>query len=188
MFFLVAGLHRAGFANQATSEHAGDGLRLDRAWMASAVRCPPPQNRPTAAERDACATHLRAEWRALPQLRVVVALGALAWTAAQRCAGIKPIVDFAHGRETRLPATPAHPGGAALVACFHPSPQNTNTGLLTPDMLDTVLRRATDLAGLAHLTAEWTRVAGNAQDLAETAPMTMSPGGVAVAPGGYPPP
>lgn len=186
--FLVAGLHRAGFANQATSEHAGDGLRLDRAWMASAVRCPPPQNRPTAAERDACATHLRAEWRALPQLRVVVALGALAWTAAQRCAGIEPIVDFAHGRETRLPATPAHPGGAALVACFHPSPQNTNTGLLTPDMLDTVLRRATDLAGLAHLTAEWTRVAGNAQDLAETAPMTMSPGGVADAPGGYPPP
>lgn len=146
--FLVAGLHRAGLTNQASSEHAGDGLRLRRAWMASAVRCPPPQNRPTAAERDTCATHLRAEWRALPHLRVVVALGSLAWTAAQRCTGTKPIVDFAHGRETRLPATPDLPAGATLVACFHPSPQNTNTGLLTPDMLDTVLRRANDLADL----------------------------------------
>lgn len=168
--FLVAGLHRAGLANRATSVGLGDGLRLHGSWMASAVRCPPPRNRPTAAERDACATHLRAEWRALPHLLVVVALGSLAWTAAQRCAGTKPVVDFVHGRETRLPAIPALPAGAVLVACYHPSPQNTNTGLLTPDMLDTVLRRATDLAGLTHLTNEWTRVAVNAQDLAETEP------------------
>lgn len=138
---LVAALHRTGFANQPTSEHPGDGLRLHRAWMASAVRCPPPRNRPTAAERDACLGHLRAELAALPHVRVVVGLGVFAWDAALRCRGITPRPAFAHGRELHAP------GGPSLLACYHPSPQNTNTRLLTPAMLDTVLRRARELIG-----------------------------------------
>ena len=141
--FLVAGLHRAGLANQATSEHVDDGLVLRRAWMASAVRCPPPGNRPTAAERSACAGHLEAEWAALPGLRVVVALGGAAWGAALRCAGVRPMPAFAHGREVSLP------DGNVLLGCYHPSPQNTNTGVLTGAMLDAVLQRARDLAGPA---------------------------------------
>ncbi|MDQ2706638.1 MAG: uracil-DNA glycosylase [Actinomycetota bacterium] len=137
---LVAALHRTGFASQPTSVHIGDGLRLRGAWMASAVRCPPPGNRPTAAERDACGVHLRAEWQALPRLRVVVALGALAWTAAQRVAGVRPAVPFGHRREVSLPDR------MLLLGCYHPSPQNTNTGLLTTDMLDEILRRARELS------------------------------------------
>ncbi len=139
--FLVAGLHRSGLANQATSEHVDDGLVLQGAWMASAVRCPPPGNRPTEAERSACAGHLQAEWAALPGLRVVVALGGLAWGAALRCVGVRPLPAFAHGRELSLPT------GMLLLGCYHPSPQNTNTGLLTGEMLDAVLARARDLAG-----------------------------------------
>ncbi|MFC4942059.1 uracil-DNA glycosylase [Pseudonocardia sp. GCM10023141] len=140
--FLVAALHRAGLANQATSEHVDDGLVLQRAWMASAVRCPPPGNRPTAAERSACAGHLEAEWAALPGLRVVVALGGLAWGAALRCAGVRPLPAFAHGRELPLPT------GTVLLGCYHPSPQNTNTGVVTGSMLDAVLLRARTLAGM----------------------------------------
>jgi uracil-DNA glycosylase len=138
--FLVAGLHRTGFANQPRSEHLGDGLVLHGAWMASAVRCPPPGNRPTAGERDACGDHLRAEWRALPRLRVVVAMGGLAWTAALRCAGVRGAPRFAHGASTPLA------GGMTLLGCYHPSPQNTRTGLLTPAMLDDCLLRAGALA------------------------------------------
>jgi uracil-DNA glycosylase len=142
--FLVKGLHRTGFANQPTSDRVGDGLVLTGTWMASAVRCPPPANRPTAAERAACSGHLRAEWAALPNLRVVVALGGLAWSAALRGAGVRPAVSFTHGREMALdPDT-------TLLGCYHPSPQNTNTGLLTTDTLDAVLRRARALAGEAR--------------------------------------
>lgn len=139
--FLVAALHRAGLANQPRSEHADDGLRLHDVWMSSAVRCPPPANRPTAAERAACADHLRAEWAALSRLRVVVALGGLAWTAAQHAAGARPLTPFAHGRLLALPT------GGTLLGCYHPSPQNTNTGLLTPVMLDALLQQA---LGAAH--------------------------------------
>lgn len=138
--FLVAGLHRAGLASLPHSVHPGDGLRLRGVWMASAVRCPPPANRPTAAERAACAEHLQAEWRALPRLRVVVALGGFAWAAAQHCLRRRPLTPFAHGRVLR-----ADPG-PMLMACYHPSPQNTRTGLFTAAMLDAALHRAWDLA------------------------------------------
>ncbi|GAA3242464.1 hypothetical protein GCM10017691_46580 [Pseudonocardia petroleophila] len=136
---LVAALHRAGFANQPTSEHVGDGLRLDRAWMASAVRCPPPGNRPLAAERDACLGHLRAELAALGRVRVVVCLGVFAWDAALRCVDADPRPRFRHGREH------VGPDGLVVLGCYHPSPQNTATGLLTPPMLDAVLHRAREL-------------------------------------------
>lgn len=140
--FLVSAMHRAGLAGRDRSDHPGDGLRLHGAWMASAVRCPPPGNRPTAAERDACAAHLRAEWQGLAALRVVVALGAQAFAAALHCAGSPSASRFAHGSETILA------DGRILLSSYHPSPQNTNTGLLTVSMLDAVLRRAVHLAEL----------------------------------------
>jgi uracil-DNA glycosylase family 4 len=138
--WLVRAMHRAGLANQPTSEHRDDGLRLRSAWMGSAVRCAPPGNRPTPAERDACLPFLSAEVAALPRLRVLVCLGAFAWHTALHWAGGRPKPRFAHGAEHRLD------DGLVLLASYHPSQQNTNTGLLTEAMLDTVFRRARTLA------------------------------------------
>ncbi|MFC5064024.1 uracil-DNA glycosylase [Actinomycetospora atypica] len=137
---LVAALHRTGLANQATSQHSDDGLRLHGAWMASAVRCPPPEHRPTRAERDACLGWLTEEVAALRELRVVVCLGRLAWEAACDWAGLRPRPAFGHGAEHRTDA------GPVLLGCYHPSPQNTRSGRLTPAMLDDVLLRARALA------------------------------------------
>lgn len=139
--WLVAALHRAGLASQPTSVRWGDGLRLGGAWMASAVRCAPPADRPTAAERRACARFLDAELALLTGVRVIVCLGALAWHAAADWAGARPRPRFGHGHE--------HPAGAGrtLLGCYHPSPQNTRTGRLTAAMLDGVLARAVELAG-----------------------------------------
>jgi uracil-DNA glycosylase len=138
--WLVRSMHRAGLANQPTSDRPGDGLRLRGAWMGSAVRCAPPGNRPTPAERDACLPYLSAEVAALPRLRVLVCLGAFAWAAALHWARIRPRPPFGHGAEHRTES------GLVLLASYHPSRQNTNTGLLTEAMLDAVLRRARDLA------------------------------------------
>lgn len=150
--FLLAALHRAGLADRPFSEHAGDGLRLRGAWMASAVRCPPPGHRPLAAERDACLQHLRDEWHALPRLRAVVALGAFAWDAALRAADVRPRPRFTHG------ARVATPDGSVLLASYHPSPQNTNTNLLTAAMFDTVLGQACTAGRYATAATdeEWT--------------------------------
>ncbi|MCD2191071.1 uracil-DNA glycosylase [Actinomycetospora soli] len=142
---LVAALHRAGLANQPSSRHARDGLHLHRAWMASAVRCPPPEHRPTRAERDACLAWLTAEVAALRELRVIVCLGRTAWEAACDWAGAHPRPRFGHGAEHRTD------GGLLLLGCYHPSPQNTHSGRLTPAMLDDVLLRARDRAGLDPL-------------------------------------
>lgn len=142
---LISALHRAGLANQPVSEGPGDGLRLNGAWIASLVRCPPPANRPTAAEQAACAPYARAEVAALPNMRVIVTLGAVAWRAAHRHLGIPSATPkFAHGAVSRLP------GGPVILASYHPSRQNTNTGLLTPAMLDTILDRAHALSGDEH--------------------------------------
>ncbi len=138
--WLTPALHTVGLANQATSEHAGDGLRLQGAWTGSAVRCAPPGNRPTAQERDTCMPHLAAEIYALPDLRVIVALGGFAWSAALGLLDDPPRPRFAHGAEHRLP------GGLTLLASYHPSRQNTATGLLRPGMLEDVLRRAIALS------------------------------------------
>jgi len=144
--FLFASLHRCGLANQATSIARGDGLVLSGAYVTAVNRCAPPANRPTPEERDRCLHFLTMELAALPELRVVVALGAYAWDGALRAiagAGAaipSPKPRFGHASEATV-------GPYALVGCFHPSQQNTFTGRLTPDMLDAVLHRAIALAG-----------------------------------------
>jgi uracil-DNA glycosylase len=138
--WLIAALHRTGYADQASSEQRGDGLTLEDVWMTSAVRCAPPANKPTEAERETCARHLLASLHALDSVAVIVPLGAFAWAAAHRSLGISPIPRFGHGVES------AGPSGLTILGCYHPSPQNTATGRLTAAMTDSVLRRARVLA------------------------------------------
>jgi len=143
--FLYAALHRAGFANQPTSTRRGDGLALRDAWIAAAVRCAPPANKPTPEERDACLPWTVAELGHLERVRVVVCLGAFAWDAALRLRAVlghpppRPRPRFGHGAVWE-----AEPW--TLVGTFHPSQQNTFTGRLTPAMLDAVLADARRLA------------------------------------------
>jgi uracil-DNA glycosylase family 4 len=141
--WLFASLHRTGYANQAESVRAGDGLRLTDLWIAAAVRCAPPANKPLPAERDNCLPYASEELELMPNVRVIVALGAFAWDAALRLhGGVRPRPKFGHLAEAELP------GGRALLGCFHPSQQNTFTGKLTQAMLDAVFDRATVLARL----------------------------------------
>jgi uracil-DNA glycosylase family 4 len=135
--FLFAALHRAGFANRPVSRHREDGLRLSGAWISAAVRCAPPQNRPTPSERDACLPYAARELELL-EARVVVCLGAFAWDAAVRTFRLSPKPRFAHGAEVKV-------GGVTLLGCYHPSQQNTFTGVLTPARLEDVLMRARGL-------------------------------------------
>jgi uracil-DNA glycosylase family 4 len=145
--WLFASLHRTGFANQPTSTSRDDGLRLHRCWVAAAVRCAPPANRPTPGERDNCLPYTVRELELLREVRVIVCLGAFAWDAALRvCAarGLpppRPRPRFGHGAELAL-------DGVTLLGCFHPSQQNTFTGKLTEEMLDGVFLRARELADL----------------------------------------
>ena len=122
--WLFACLHRTGFANQPTSRHRDDGLRLEGAWIGAAVRCAPPANRPTPAERDACLPYA-AEELELIDPRVIVCLGAYAWDAAARLLGLRPRPRFGHGAEHAVE------GGPVLLGSYHPSQQNTFTGKLT---------------------------------------------------------
>lgn len=151
---LVASMHRVGFASQPTSTHAGDGLVLHDLRMSAPVRCAPPANAPTPEERRRCGPWLAREIE-LVAPRVVVVLGAFGWQATfttlaeQGWEVPRPRPRFAHGAEVRL-ARPGGPPGHSLVVlgCFHVSQQNTFTGRLTPAMLDAVLLRARELAGL----------------------------------------
>ena len=141
--FLFAALHRAGFANQATSVSAEDGLRLTGLYVSAVNRCAPPANRPTPAERDNCVPFLAAEMAALTRLGVIVCLGAYAWDGALRALAangypVHPRPRFGHCAE-------AAAGHFVLLGSFHPSQQNTFTGRLTPDMLDEVLQRSCEL-------------------------------------------
>jgi uracil-DNA glycosylase len=136
--FLFAALHRAGLANRPVSRHREDGLRLSGVWISAAVRCAPPQNRPAPAEREACLPYAARELELL-DAGVVICLGAFAWDAALRVYGVRPKPRFAHAAEVAA-------GAAILLGCYHPSQQNTFTGVLTPEMLDTVLLRARELA------------------------------------------
>jgi len=129
-------LWRAGFANQPTSEHAADGLRLKGAWVAAAVRCAPPANRPTPAERDRCLPYLGRELALLAQVTVIIALGRFAHDAVCILLGVRPRPRFAHLAEHRLP------DGLTLLCSFHPSQQNTFTGKLTEPAFDAVFARA----------------------------------------------
>jgi uracil-DNA glycosylase family 4 len=139
--FLMAALHRAGFANLATSRDTADGLTLDGAFITAAVRCAPPDNKPTAEEAEACLPHLEAEFSALGDGRVIVALGRIAFDAClrlyrRRGFSLAPAPKFAHGSSTGLP------DGRLLLGCYHPSRQNTHTGRLTATMMDEVFQAA----------------------------------------------
>ncbi len=138
--FLFASMHRAGLANQPTSVRADDGLALTGVWVTAAVKCAPPANAPTPAERDACAPFLRRELDALRPV-VVVCLGAFGYEAACRFYGVRPRPRFGHGAEVVVA------GGPVLLCSFHPSQQNTFTGRLTAPMLDAIFTRAVALAG-----------------------------------------
>lgn len=139
--FLYAALHRAGFANQPESLHRGDGLRLLDCYITSVARCVPPQNRPTATEVANCRSFLLRELTLLPNVRAVIALGHIAlngYVHALRAQGYDvPRIKFQHGARIDLPA-----GLPVLLPCYHVSRQNTNTGRLTPAMLDEVLASA----------------------------------------------
>lgn len=143
--FLYAALHRAGLANQTRSESRDDGLALRGVWVTLAARCAPPGNRPRPEELACCAPWLVRELELL-RPRVVLALGAIAWTAVLavlRSGGVvvpRPAPRFAHGAEASLERAPR------LIGAYHVSQQNTQTGRLTPTMFDTVLRRAVEIA------------------------------------------
>ncbi len=147
--FLYPLLHRAGFASQANSTHRGDGMTLRDAWITSVVRCAPPGNKPLPEEIAACAPYLDEEIAALPELRVIVCLGRIGFDGVVahllRTGQIarRGELLFGHGVEYRIP------GSRWLLASYHPSLQNTNTGKLTPAMMLQVFRRARRLAGLA---------------------------------------
>jgi uracil-DNA glycosylase family 4 len=139
--FLMTAMHRNGFASIPTSQSVDDGLTLRDAYIAAAVRCAPPDNKPTPEEILACQPHLEAELQHLPNVKVVVALGKIAFDVwwkilAGKGVVVRPRPPFGHG----LVHKPA--GSPIVIASYHPSRQNTNTGKLTPKMMDSVFRKA----------------------------------------------
>ena len=140
--FLYATLHRAGFANQATSVRRDDGLALRGAFITAPCRCAPPGNKPLPDELAHCSVWLDREVALLPDVSVVLALGSIGWGAAlshfsRRGLAIpRPRPQFGHAAEAKIP------GGPVLLGCYHVSQQNTNTGKLTAKMIDAVLARA----------------------------------------------
>jgi uracil-DNA glycosylase len=141
--WLFASLHRTGFASQPTSVRIDDGLELTGMFIAAAVRCAPPANKPLPGERDNCLPYAVEELALMPSARVVVALGGIAWDAAIRITGaLRPKPKFGHGAEAELA------DGRTLLGCYHPSQQNTFTGRLTEPMTDSVFVRARELAHL----------------------------------------
>jgi len=138
--FLMRAMHAAGFANIPTARHPDDGLALRDAFIAAAVRCAPPDNKPTPAEITACHPHLVAEAAALPHVKIIVGLGRIGFDAAWRLLAergivVKPKPAFAH-------AAAYSADGFTVIASYHPSRQNTNTGKLTAPMMDVVFQRA----------------------------------------------
>ncbi len=138
--FLYAALHRTGYANQPTSVHRDDGLELRDVWITSPVKCAPPANKPTPAERDTCAAFLDRELTLLERTRVFVPLGQFGYQATCRFLGVRPRPKFGHGIEVPVG------DGRWILPSYHVSQQNTFTGTLTEDMFDAVLRRAGELA------------------------------------------
>lgn len=160
--WLFASMRRTGLAARPTSTHTGDGQRLYGVRVVATVRCAPPANKPTPAERDTCAPWL---WQELAQtvdtVRAIVVLGGYGWQSLWPALGSvgyrvpRPRPRFGHGVEVELDARdePGSDGASdgsstLLIGCFHPSQQNTFTGKLTTDMIDAVFGRAADYAGL----------------------------------------
>ena len=142
--FLMRAMHAAGFASIPTSQRPDDGLALTDAYIAAAVRCAPPDNKPLPAEIAACHPHLVAEVEALPRMTVIVALGRIGYDAAWRLLAdrgisVRPKPVFGHG--VIVPTQ-----GPTVIASYHPSRQNTNTRKLTPPMLEEVFRAAARIA------------------------------------------
>jgi uracil-DNA glycosylase family 4 len=143
--FLMTALQKNGFANLSTSQRVDDGLQLTDAYIAAAVRCAPPDNKPTPEEIARCLEHLDAEVAQLPHLQVVVALGKIGFDAwlqllKRRGVAVSPRPAFAHGAVVRMGANVP-----IVVGSYHPSRQNTNTGKLTTRMMADVFRRAKGL-------------------------------------------
>ncbi|MDE3131000.1 MAG: uracil-DNA glycosylase [Acidobacteriota bacterium] len=155
--WLFAALWRAGLANQPTSVARDDGLKLSDCWVTASVRCAPPANKPTPAERDNCGAWLRAEFALLPKVRTIVCLGGFAWEVACRLLDVpRPRPRFGHGAEVASVFRNPPPRGISehtgqtreltLLGSYHVSQQNTFTGRLTEPMLDAVFARARELA------------------------------------------
>jgi uracil-DNA glycosylase family 4 len=144
--FLWPALHAAGLASRPVSAWRGDGLEVTDLWVTAPVKSAPPDNKPLPSERDNCSAYLVRELDALERVRVVVALGSFAWSSALRTFGAlgatlpRPLPRFGHGVEAAIDRW-------TLLGCYHVSQQNTFTGKLTRPMLDTVLRRALEVAG-----------------------------------------
>jgi uracil-DNA glycosylase family 4 len=139
--WLFAALYRAGFANQPVSVSRDDGLRLEGAYVAAAVRCAPPGNKPTPEERDNCNPYLQRELALLDELRVMIPLGRFAYDALTVALRQRGRPAFGHGVEWAVP------DGPTVICSFHPSQRNTFTSLLTLEMFDRIFRRARELAG-----------------------------------------
>ena len=138
--FLYAALHRAGYANQPTSTHRDDGLELDGAYITAPVRCAPPANKPTPAERDTCRAWLDEELALVAEARVFLVLGQFGYEVMAGVLGVRPRPRFGHGVEVPV-------GDGRVILCsYHVSQQNTFTGRLTPEMMDAILARARELS------------------------------------------
>lgn len=143
--FLTGAMHQAGLANQPNSDHRDDGLQFRGVWVSPAVRCVPPQDKPTTQEQRTCLPYLVREMQSLPNLRVVLALGGIAFAAALRAfsewSGQRCRAKFQHGAVYEFGEGLPH-----LMGCYHPSPRNTNTGRMTREMLLETLQRAQQLS------------------------------------------
>ncbi|MFM9112197.1 MAG: uracil-DNA glycosylase [Actinomycetota bacterium] len=142
--WLFRALHKAGLANQPQSSARGDGLQLKNTWVTVAVRCAPPQNKPTPTEKKRCAPYLEREIEALPNVRVVICLGSIALQSMCDLLEISPRPKFGHGVVVKTKTV-------TLVCSYHPSQQNTFTGKLTEKMLDSVMAKAVRLAKLGSV-------------------------------------
>ncbi|HSZ61567.1 MAG TPA: uracil-DNA glycosylase [Terriglobales bacterium] len=144
--FMYPVLYEAGFANQPTATDREDGLRLTDLYITAAVRCAPPDNKPLPEELASCAPYLERELEGLKQLRVIVALGRIGFEAylnylvRTKTIASKREYEFRHGAEYVMP------DGRVLLASYHPSNQNTQTGKLTQEMFQGIFKRARELA------------------------------------------